>query len=460
MIHPRIRHLSLFLSVVTTAALGAQTPSAAGAWSGTIKAPPVPIDVVIVLQQESPDAWTGTIDIPAQGASGRPLEQITISPPNVTFAIKGVAGAPTFTGVLSADGQTIDGTVKQGRATMPFTLTRRSDAAEAQAAIKPRRPQEPARPFPYDEEEVTYKNGDVTLAGTLTRPRSGGPFPAVALITGSGAEDRDETMVGHKPFLVLADYLTRHGIAVLRADDRGVGGSTGRVNDSTSVDFAEDALAGVRLLKSRKDIDATHIGLIGHGEGGLIAPIAATRSTDVAFIVMMAGPGLPGEDILYLQGAAIAKAAGAPDAAIAANRAVLEKIFTIVKTVDDPASRAAQVRAIAPLGQADAMVTPWFRYFLTYDPRPTLRAVRCPVLAINGEHDLQVPYQENVAAIKAALDEGGNRDHTIEMLLGLNHLFQTSATGLPGEYARIEETIAPAALERITDWILLKTARS
>jgi pimeloyl-ACP methyl ester carboxylesterase len=380
--------------------------------------------------------------------------------------------AVVFDGTLNKEGTEIKGDFKQGPASFPLTLKRST------TPIVMRRPQEPKKPYPYDEEEVSYENkrDGVKLAGTLTLPRGKAPFPAVLLITGSGPQDRNESLLGHKPFLVLADHLTRAGVAVLRVDDRGVGGSTGSINRSTSENFAADALAGVEFLKSRKELDPKQIGLIGHSEGGLIAPMAAAQSADVAFIVLMAGTGLTGEEILYLQAALIAKAGGATDAAVAQNRAVQEAMFKVLKEEKDNA--AAEKRMLddfakrreaaseaekkdfneqAFQAQVRQVATPWFRYFLTFDPRPALRKVKCPVLAVNGEKDLQVPPDENLKEIEAALKAAGNRDVTIAKLSGLNHLFQTCKTGAPSEYAQIEETTSPVALKTISDWIAKHT---
>jgi pimeloyl-ACP methyl ester carboxylesterase len=293
----------------------------------------------------------------------------------------------------------------------------------------------------------------VTLAGTLTTPRGPGRFPAVVLISGSGAQDRDSTIAGHKPFLLLADTLARRGIAVLRLDDRGVGGSTGTVAAATSEDFAGDAVAAVAFLTTRASIDAARIGLLGHSEGGLVAPMAATRSKAVAFLVLLAGPGLTGEAIMVEQAALIARAMGATDGQIAANRSLQEQGFAIVKAEADPAVRRERLRAVIGDAQAAMASTPWFRFFLTYDPAMALRQVRIPTLALNGEKDLQVPAKMNLAAIDAALRAGGNTQFTTRVLPDLNHLFQTAKTGLPNEYAEIEETMAPVVLETIVDWI-------
>ncbi|MBD0255480.1 MAG: alpha/beta hydrolase, partial [Cytophagales bacterium] len=293
-------------------------------------------------------------------------------------------------------------------------------------------------------------------------------------ITGSGPQNRDEELMGHQPFLVMADYLSRRGIAVLRVDDRGVGKSTGDFGAATSRDFADDALAGVNFLKSRQDINPRQIGLVGHSEGGLIAPLVGTRSKDVAFMVLMAGPGVAGEAIIQRQTELIMKANGMAPEGIQSALDLQARMFDILRQETD-AARAeekmteavqqatatmteAQKQASGLTGEgsrtlARRLNTPWFRFFLTYDPKPTLRQVKVPVLALNGEKDLQVTPKENLAAIAAALKEGGNRQVQTRELPGLNHLFQTAQTGSPTEYAQIEETLAPAALQQVGDWI-------
>jgi pimeloyl-ACP methyl ester carboxylesterase len=301
-------------------------------------------------------------------------------------------------------------------------------------------------------------------------PRTKEPVPAVLLITGSGPQDRDETLLGHRPFLVLADYLTRRNIAVLRVDDRGVGGSTGDILNSTDEDFAQDVLSGVEFLKGRKEISPSQIGLIGHSEGGIVAPMVAARSADVAFIVLMAGTGLTGEEIIYLQSELMARVGLESDAQIRQNRALQERIFAVLKSgkdvgaaekalerlfEEDTASVNIEIVSKSQIeAQKGMLLSPWFRSFLIYDPRTALMNVKCPVLAINGEKDLQVPPKENLNAIEEALKAGGNEKFKILELAGLNHLFQTAETGLPIEYGRIEETISPSVLKIIGDWIL------
>jgi pimeloyl-ACP methyl ester carboxylesterase len=422
--------------------------------------------LVLHVFKDAAGALTAKFDSPDQGAKGLRVDSVTLDKSQLAFEMKSIGGK--FQGKLSADGDVATGTWTQGGSEMPLTIRKTDRVTEK------KRPQTPKPPFPYKLEDVRYENkaGAVTLAGTLTIPQGKGPFPAALLISGSGAQDRDETLFLHKPFAVIADALTRRGIAVLRVDDRGVGGSTGSTGKSTTEDFSGDVLAGVAYLKARPEIDARSIGLIGHSEGGIIAPMAAVKSKDVAFIVLMAGTALPGEDILYLQGRLIAQAMGAQKEALEFNRKIQESLFKVVRTEKDPKAVPAKLRealkgVVASLpedkratleklvqGQLAMVESPWFRFFLTYDPRPTLAKVRCPVLAIIGEKDLQVPPKENLAEIDKTLKEGGNRRVTVKELPGLNHLFQTCKTGSTAEYAQIEETVAPSALTIMGDWIL------
>jgi hypothetical protein len=323
------------------------------------------------------------------------------------------------------------------------------------------------KPYPYREEEVTYENkpAAVTFAATLTIPEGKGPFPAVFLITGSGPQDRDEAILGHRPFFVLADYLTRKGIVVLRADDRGFGKSTGSFAAATTADFATDAEAAVAYLKTRGEVDAKKIGLIGHSEGGIIAPMVAARNSDVAFIVMMAGPGVPGDQILPEQHRLIAEANGTSPTQAEKDAAQEKKLLAYVESEKDDAvldkglrEKLAGAVPEAQLGVAVHQLTsPWMKFFLTYDPVPTLEKVKCPVLAINGEKDLQVPPKQNLPPIRKALAASGNKNYEVDELPGLNHLFQTATTGSVNEYAEIEETMSPVAMEKMASWILKQT---
>ena len=438
-----------------------------GHWEGVIQTPAAALGIRMDLARDGDD-WTGTIDIPMQGAAGLPLKSIRINGEQIRFAITGVPGDPTFRGKIEK--AKITGTFTQAGQTMPFELGREPVAA----AARPKRPQEPKPPFPYKAEDVTYPSGDIQLAATLTLPDGPGPHPAVVLITGSGPQNRDEELMGHKPFLVLADHLTRAGVAVLRADDRGVGQSTGNFATATTRDFADDALAGVAFLKARNDIATDRIGLIGHSEGGIAAPLAATQSDDVAFIILLAGSGVPGIEVSQSQVAYTLRSTGLSDERIqwqlAFNRALLELLqtHTDADAISREARRVAQEHLAkasetvrAEVGTAEQLLdsvktvmprpSPWLRFFLSHDPAPVLARVKVPVLAIVGELDTQVDPDLNMPAIEAALAD--NADATTTRLPGLNHLFQKATTGSVAEYARIEETMNPAALELIAKWI-------
>jgi len=431
-----------------------------GIWQGVLEVSGTKLRIVFNISAEQNSTLTATMDSPDQGVTGIPVDKVTFQNDNLNLEVQSIRGV--YNGRFSEDDQTIDGNWEQSGQSFPLILQRIDKAPVLN------RPQEPERPYPYEDEEVIYKNETtgIELAGTLTLPSSEGPFPAVLLITGSGAQDRNSTIVGHRPFLVLSDYLTRRGIAVLRMDDRGIGGSSGNVSQATSEDFAGDVLTGVEYLKGREEIDHGKIGLIGHSEGGIIAPMTAVRSEDVAFIVMMGGPGVAGEEILYLQSELMLISEGVSDDEIARNREMQSRIFDVVKNEIDNAAAEKKLNDILdetemPNENKQAEIakclSPWFRYFLTYDPKPTLINVQCPVLAIIGEKDLQVPSRQNLPVIEEALQTGGNKDYTVMELPDLNHLFQTAITGSPSEYQQIEETISPTALDVIGDWILQHT---
>jgi len=440
-----------------------------GIWEGELKVPGTVLRIVFNISKNPDATLTATMDSPDQGVGDIPVEEVIFKDNTLRLELKSMGAV--FEGKVSEDFLVIEGEWKQSGGVFSLTVNRVDKAVEIL------RPQVPKKPYPYIEKEVAYTNlkAGVKLVGTLTLPSDKGVFPAVLLITGSGPHDRNETIYNHRPFLVLADYLTRQGIAVLRVDDRGVGESTGDFSRATSEDFAFDVLAGVEYLKTFKEIDPKKIGLIGHSEGGLIAPMVAVKSPDVAFIVLMAGPGLTGDEILYLQGALISRAMGATEENIIKKRQFNEKIFSILKEEEDNKIAEERLRQMffedwekmsdeekGQIGDPEAflkaqlqsIMAPWLKFFLTYDPRPTLSKVKCPVLAINGEKDLQVSPKENLSSIEEALKAGGNQNYTIKELPSLNHLFQTAQTGAPSEYVKIEETISPVVLEIISDWIL------
>jgi hypothetical protein len=461
---------SLLAAFLLSSLAVAQTGSIAGLWYGAIDVGGMKLRLVLHISPAG-NGFSGTMDSVDQGANGIPMDSITQTGDSIHFEIKRLF--VTYDGTLNAAKTQIAGKFTQG-GTLPLNFDRTDKIPELN------RPQDPKKPYPYNEEEVAYENkkGGVKLAGTLTWPRDAGPFPAVLLITGSGPQDRNEALLGHRPFLVLSDHLTRHGIAVLRVDDRGVGGSTGNNQASTGEDFASDVLTGIEFLKTRKEVNPAQIGLIGHSEGALIAPVVAAASPVVAYIVLMAAPAMRGDEIMFAQGEAIGKAMGGTAEGIAMNRALQSKMFAIIR--EEPDSTAAQKKireawskTVADMpeaqqklmnsaGMLDAQLgmalSPWFRYFMNFDPVPVLKKVKCPVLALGGEHDLQVP-SENLAKLAEALETGGNRDYEIVKLAGLNHLFQTSKTGAPTEYGQIQETIAPAALDVMTSWLLRHTGK-
>ena len=451
----------LALVALAGAAAGAQDETRwAGHWEGSIEIPNAPLAVKVDLAQAD-GAWTGTIDIPAQSAVGLPLAGLRIDGETVEFAIADVPGNPTFKGRGSDAG--IAGTFSQGGVDFPFALTR-------DAVAGPSRPQTPQPPFPYSSEDAAFTNGDVHLAGTLTVPAGEPPFPAVLLVSGSGLQNRDQELFGHKPFWVLADHLSRAGIAVLRVDDAGAGESSAHPQSPTTADFAADAGAAVEHLK--KDARISSIGLLGHSEGGAIATLLASRRDDVAFAVLLAAPGVEGAALMRKQNERIFAAVGIVGERRDALLELLDELFAALVSDESDAQLRPQVESvvrrqmaangIAAEQQDDAQVqaavasalNPWMRHFLRLDPRPALLATKVPVLALNGALDVQVDAEQNLGAIRDALREGGNDNATVRSLPGLNHLFQRAQTGLIDEYGRIEETISPEVLDLIRDWIL------
>ena len=447
-----------------------------GIWQGTLRFSGIELRVIFTISRGSDNTLSATYDVPEQDVKGVSVDEISFDNGDVRLEIIPIEGV--FEGKLTDDSGKIDGQWMQGSMTLPLVLER----THTKPVMK--RPQEPGGPFPYRVEEVVFKNIDagIRLAGTLTFPPSEGTFPAVLLLSGSGPQDRDELVFGHRPFLVLADYLTRRDIAVLRVDDRGVGGSTGKFDDATAVDYASDALAGVAYLRSRKEIDHELIGLVGHSEGGMIAPMVAVQSRDIAFVVLIASPGMAIKEMEFSEQARTLKAKGASDELVVRSRALQESLFAVIdQEVDGNVVQnefttiiteyfgglSEEERRVAEISEESLeayiqdklkrLHSPWFRYYLPYDPGTVLQKVTCPVLAVNGEKDVQVTPEENLRAIIRALEAGKNKNYTVKELPDLNHLLQTAETGSISEYGKIEETMSPTALKLIGDWILEQT---
>lgn len=437
-----------------------------GHWQGSIQGM---VRIVLHLERRGDGTLAGTMDSPDQGAYGLRLDSLAFAGDSLHFQLRMVGGG--YSARMNASGDTLHGQWRQLGAAMPLALARTPAPAE------PKRTQRVVPPYPYDTVAVSIANpaaAGVTLAGTLTLPRGKGPHPAAILITGSGGQDRDETVFGHRPFRVLADHLTRNGIAVLRLDDRGIGGSTGSQVNATSEDFATDIIAGVDWLAQRPDIARRRIGLIGHSEGGLIAPLVAGQRSDVAFVVLLAGPGLRGDSLMILQSMAVRRTLDVGEEALA-REAAANRAVHAAAIAGDSVQLAAAVRTLvdlqlgvtpgaAAMDREDLVKSgirqfssPWLRYFLAHDPGPALAAVRCPVLALNGERDIQVLPKENLGGIERALRSGGNKDVTTVELPGLNHLFQPCAACTVGEYATLEETFHPLAMKVVSSWIAKRT---
>ncbi len=452
----------LALALFSTTLINAQS-GITGTWNGVLDFQGIQQLRIVFHIQEENGVYTATMDSPDQGATGIPTQGLSYEHPNLSIDMSALGAK--FTGVVAEDFSTIDGTFSQAGMNLELKLGRAEVEMEA-----PKRPQEPQPPFPYYEEKVTFDNkaAGITLAGTLTLPSKKGKYPVVVLVSGSGPQNRDEELLGHKPFLVLADHLTRQGIGVLRYDDRGVAESTGDFSSATSADFASDALAAVEYLKKRKGVNKKQIGIAGHSEGGLIAPMCAAQSKDVAFIVLLAGPGVDGEEVLIKQIADIERAQGTSEEKIQTDLRKYRQVFRLIKTEQDTSRLRLKLSAMleSEMGEqaentkeqvkkeVDEYLSPWFRHFIQYDPRTSLEKVRCPVLAINGEKDLQVDPKINLEAIEAALKKGGNTRYMIQERPGLNHLFQSCTTGSPMEYNKIEQTFSPVALEFVSGWIL------
>ena len=428
-----------------------------GQWNGILTIQGQELPLIFKIEKNGND-YKSTLDIPAQGAKGIAVTSTTFVSSKLTLKIATIGAE--FVGDLNAE-EKIVGNLNQSGATFPLILSKG-------AITSPKRPQEPKPPFSYYSEDVKFLNpkANIKLAGTLTLPKKEGKYPVIVMITGSGAENRDEEIFGHKPFLVIADHLAKNGIGVLRFDDRGFAQSEGNFATATSEDFATDVESAVAYLKTRKDVNLKKIGLMGHSEGGIIAPMVAARSNDVAFIVLLAGPGISGYELLPLQGELINRASGMSEADALAAKKMSQGAFDIVKNSTDSKTLEADLTAyFKKIGMpekeaknnARQTAAPWTQFFIKYDPTTALKKVKVPVLAVNGEKDLQVPADIDLKVIKETLEKSGNKKVTTIKFPNLNHLFQECQTGLVSEYGKIEQTFSPSALKEITDWIIKQT---
>jgi len=448
----------------------ARKPAAAifpveGLWQSALETHGLRLRLQLHVAHDTDGQLVGALDSLDQQVDGLPAILMEFKEAAFRFEIPAVAGV--FEGTLNPAKNKLIGTWSQTGAEEKIEFVRSDQPLEL------RRPQTPAKPYPYREEEVSFSNtaAGVTLAGTLTLPKGAGPFPSALLIAGSGPNDRDEALASHRPFLVLADHLTRKGIAVLRYDKRGIGKSNGSTDKATTVDLAADAQAGVAYLKTRKEIDPAKIALIGHSEGAMIAPLIASRTKDVAWVVLLAAPATFGEETLLNQSELIGKAADLTDEQLEASLNFDQAAYDLVRTEKDPAALGEKLNALVKetgLGaampptlletQMRMMESPWFRFFLDYDPLPNLRTLQIPVLALYGQKDLQVPANANLPVLRQALQDAGNKDVDVRELPDLNHLFQHAYSGTPVEYAAIEETFSPDAMQIISDWVLHHSA--
>ncbi|WP_106791700.1 S9 family peptidase [Aquimarina sp. Aq78] len=438
-----------------------------GIWNGAIKVQGTELPMVFKIKKEG-DAYVSTLKSPKQSDQEIPVDKTTFV--DQKLIIEASAFKVVYEGVL--ENQEIKGVFDQAGNKFPLDLKRGDVVTKV-------RPQDPKKPYPYKSIDVVFKNTEasgIKLSGTLTLPKDKKKPPIVVLISGSGPQNRNEEIkaANHRPFLVLSDFLTRQGIAVLRYDERGVAKSEGVFKGATSVDLASDVEAAIRFLKSRDDVDVNKIGLVGHSEGGFIAPMVASENKEVSFVVLLAGTGVDGKDVLLSQMKLSAELEGISSEIIQINNKFTEIVLTSIQKEKDVEVMKAMSREemttyhntlddsmkkAYPLSMLEQQLfefikDPWMRYFVRTDPKQFLSNVKTPILAINGSKDCQVITDLNLSRIEKILKKSGNKDVTISEIEGLNHLFQTAKTGSESEYPNIEETFAPEAMKMISEWIL------
>ncbi len=424
-----------------------------GYWKGQIDLGGQQLEMAFNIKAAE-NGYSATLDVPAQGAFDVPVDKTVFQDNHLQLTLSAMGAS--YSGTLK--GEAIEGEFTQHGMAFPLNL------AKGEKEAPKARPQDPQPPFNYRAEEVTFTNKKEgnTLAGTLTIPEGDGPFPALVLVSGSGQQNRDEELMNHRPFWVIADYLSRRGVAVLRYDDRGMGGSTGEVLNATSLDFSYDAEAAFDYLLNRKEINASQVGILGHSEGGLINFMVAERRPEVAFLVSLAGPAVNGIEVLKEQQAAILRAQGMTEEAVQFSSNANAQLFEVVETSSDRVEADSLLRQLLKgwgyneelteqtVGQ---MASPWMYYFLKYDPTDAIVKTTCPALLLNGSKDLQVLASQNLPAYEKIIAEHGKTNLTLRELPDLNHLFQHCETGSPTEYVEIEETISPEVLEAIVEFV-------
>ncbi|MAN26063.1 MULTISPECIES: alpha/beta hydrolase family protein [Mesonia] len=438
----------------------------AGDWKGNLVFQGTTLPTIFHIEKAE-DHYQATMDSPHQNAYGIPIDKVEFSNKQLTLTQQ--AAQLTYEAVL-IDKKHLEGTFQQRGFSIPLNLEKLTGEEKETLTSNAHRPQTPKPPYPYQVEEVSFYNptATITLAGTLTIPKGKGKFPAVVLISGSGPQNRNEEIFEHQPFKVIADYLTRNGIAVLRYDDRGTAASEGDFATATTFDFTDDAKAAVDYLKTRKEINKKKIGAIGHSEGGAIAPIL-TQKTQLDFIVLMAGPGLQGSKLLNLQRQKQEEIMGINPIMTLQRMHVFQEVYDVIlDTTLSKEETKIQTKQVFEKHWGDLISeeqlnqvveqhnTKWLKTFIRFNPATYLEQVNCEVLAINGEKDSQVPAEENLAAIHRSVEIAGQKV-TTKAYPKLNHLFQKAETGSVQEYKEIEQTIDPQVLEDITNWVLNQT---
>lgn len=463
------RIIILFGCLLTAFASHAQS-AFNGIWEGKLNAG-AELTMIFFISQDSAKNFIATIDCPEQGLRGVKASTVAVSNDSIAITIKQFGAS--YAGRLKGD-SSITGNFKQG-VSLPLNMKKVTKVTE------PVRPQTPIPPFAYRSEDVEYTNKDrsISYGATITIPQGKGPFPAALLLTGSGAQNRDEEMMGHKPFAVIADHLTKNGFIVLRVDDRGVGKTTGNAATATTKDFADDANTSLAYLLARPEVDKKKTGLIGHSEGGMIAQLVAAARSDLRFVIMLAAPGEPTMKVMHDQNEAMLRKAGMSKEYVDAYLGLYKNILTTILATDSASAKEKVTPVVNEwvkatpknIVRATTGITndstrnnfvntftgqlnqPWFRYFLSYEPAPYIQKIKAPVLALNGSKDIQVIAATNLPAIEAALKKGKSKSYEIQELPGLNHLFQECKLCTVNEYSQLQQTFSPVALQVMTAWL-------